>query len=31
MLRDAAFTVDGPVGERPGVETPESAEKPESA
>jgi acetolactate synthase-1/3 small subunit len=31
MLRDAAFTVDGPVGERPAVETPESAEKPESA
>jgi len=31
MLRDAAFTVDGPVGERPGVETPESAERPESA
>jgi|SRR5580704_8469622 len=36
MLRDAAFTVDGPVGDRPvgdqpGVESPESAENSESA
>jgi hypothetical protein len=36
MLRDAAFTVDGPVGDRPGgerpaVESQESAENSESA
>src|SRR5580704_5899038 len=31
MLRDAAFTVDGPTGDRPHVEAQESAENPESA
>jgi acetolactate synthase-1/3 small subunit len=31
MLRDAAFTVDGPTGDRPPVEAQESAENPESA
>src|SRR5579862_8962918 len=31
MLRDDAFTVDGPVGERTAVGQPESADNPESA